>query len=157
MTEREIEGTDCFMRGYSCAQSVLFAFRDVAGLTEEQALMLGGGLGAGIGRMRLTCGAFCAIAALCGFITENTSPDIDKRAETYKLVQKLKDEFVKRTGALECKEILGLIANEKLGCEPCERTREYYMKRPCVAVVAAASGILEEELSAHKRVEKIKG
>ncbi|MDD2648321.1 MAG: C-GCAxxG-C-C family protein [Eubacteriales bacterium] len=141
------------MRGFSCAQSVLCAFRDVAGLTEEQALMLGGGLGAGIGRMRLTCGAFCAIAAVCGFITGNVSPDIAKRGETYALVQKLRDEFVTETGALECREILGLIADEKLGCEPCERTKEYYMKRPCVAVVAATCRILEKEIAAHKRGE----
>ncbi len=41
-----------FLRGYNCSQSVVAAFAPQLGLTEELALRLSSGFGAGIGRMR---------------------------------------------------------------------------------------------------------
>lgn len=48
-----------FLQGYNCSQSVVAAFAPQLGLTEEMALRLSAGFGAGIGRMREVCGAFC--------------------------------------------------------------------------------------------------
>lgn len=45
-----------FLRGYNCSQSVVAAFAPQLGLTEELALRLSSGFGAGIGRMREVCG-----------------------------------------------------------------------------------------------------
>ena len=47
-----------FLKGYNCSQSVVAAFAPQIGLTEETALRLSAGFGAGIGRMRgvLRCG-----------------------------------------------------------------------------------------------------
>lgn len=42
--------TSQFLRGYNCAQSVLYAFRGEAGLSEDLALKIATGLGAGMGR-----------------------------------------------------------------------------------------------------------
>ena len=41
-----------FLKGYNCSQSVVAAFAPQLGLTEETALRLSAGFGAGIGRMR---------------------------------------------------------------------------------------------------------
>ena len=41
-----------FLQGYNCSQSVVAAFAPQLGLTEETALRLSAGFGAGIGRMR---------------------------------------------------------------------------------------------------------
>lgn len=48
-------------KGLNCAQCLLATFRDVAGLTEQQALGLGAGLGGGV-----RCGGICgAVSARC--------------------------------------------------------------------------------------------
>ena len=48
------------MQGFNCSQSVVAAFADIYGYTEEQALRMSAGFGGGIGRLRLSCGAFNA-------------------------------------------------------------------------------------------------
>lgn len=46
-----------FLKGYNCSQSVVAALAPQLGLSEELALRLSSGFGAGIGRMREVCGA----------------------------------------------------------------------------------------------------
>ena len=53
--------TSQFLRGYNCAQSVLYAFRDEAGLSEDLALKIATGLGAGMGRKQAQQG----LPAMC--------------------------------------------------------------------------------------------
>ena len=53
-----------FLKGYNCSQSVVAAFAPQLGLTEEMALRLSAGFGAGIGRMREVCGAFCGVVTV---------------------------------------------------------------------------------------------
>ncbi|MCX5897676.1 MAG: C-GCAxxG-C-C family protein, partial [Proteobacteria bacterium] len=48
---------DSFARGFNCSQSVLAAYAEQFGLTEELALKVAGGFGGGMGRMAETCGA----------------------------------------------------------------------------------------------------
>lgn len=52
MTGRQRKALQLFSKGFNCAQSVLMAYSDVAGLTEEQAANVAAGLGAGVGRLR---------------------------------------------------------------------------------------------------------
>ena len=46
-----------FKEGYSCSQAVLLAFSDRIGISEEQAALVSSSFGAGIGKLRETCGA----------------------------------------------------------------------------------------------------
>ena len=62
--ERVRRAEELFMQGYNCSQSVVAAFADIYGYTEEQALKLSAGFGGGIGRMRMTCGAACGMVTL---------------------------------------------------------------------------------------------
>lgn len=64
--ERVRRAEELFMQGYNCSQSVVAAFADIYGYTEEQALKLSAGFGGGIGRMRMTCGAACGMVTLAG-------------------------------------------------------------------------------------------
>ena len=66
MTEREKQAVRNFADGCNCAQSVLMAYADVLGLTQEQAAMVSVGFGGGMGRLRLHCGAFSAAVMLAG-------------------------------------------------------------------------------------------
>mgnify|MGYP002727768306 CR=1 FL=1 len=50
-----------FKEGYNCSQSVVGAFADLYGFTQEQALLMSASFGGGIGRMRQTCGAACGM------------------------------------------------------------------------------------------------
>lgn len=50
-----------FKEGYNCSQSVVAAYADLYGFTQEQALHMSASFGGGIGRMRETCGAACGM------------------------------------------------------------------------------------------------
>lgn len=136
-----------FMQGFNCSQSVVAAFADVYGFTEEQALRMSAGLGGGIGRMRLTCGAVCALAQLVGLECGSTTPgDREGKSACYKVVQQLAAEFEKEHGSICCMELLKLKRDTPLTYEASERTTEYYKSRPCVKQVISAARIFAEYL-----------
>ena len=67
MEEQRIEkAVALFKEGFICSQSVVAAFADMYGFTEEQALKMSASFGGGIGRMRETCGAACGLFMLAG-------------------------------------------------------------------------------------------
>ena len=57
MEDRIQKAVELFRSGYNCSQSVVAAFADMYGFTQEQALRMSASFGGGIGRMRETCGA----------------------------------------------------------------------------------------------------
>ena len=57
---------ELFKQGYNCSQSVVAAFADLYGFNRNQALRMSASFGAGIGRMRQTCGAACGMFMLAG-------------------------------------------------------------------------------------------
>ena len=65
---------DYFHQGYNCAQSVFAAFAEELGLSEAAALRLPSAFGAGLGRMRGTCGAFSGLALIVPGSSTATSP-----------------------------------------------------------------------------------
>ena len=66
MKDRIEKAVELFKSGYNCSQSVVAAFADMYGFTEEQALRMSASFGGGIGRMRQTCGAACGMFLLAG-------------------------------------------------------------------------------------------
>ena len=77
-----------FLKGYNCSQSVVAAFAPQLGLTEEMALRLSAGFGAGIGRMREVCGAFCGVVTVLSMVYADPTDPKDK-SRMYALVQQL--------------------------------------------------------------------
>lgn len=144
MEERIERAVSLFKEGYNCAQSVVAAFADMYGLTEEQALKMSASFGGGIGRMRLTCGAACGMFILAGLETGATrGDDREGKSANYQLVQQLAEEFKRRNGSLTCAELLGLKKPE--GTPQAEaRTDQYYAKRPCSKMVEEAARIWVE-------------
>ena len=65
MGERADRARALFLNGYNCSQAVVGAFSDLFGMEPETAMRFAEGLGGGIGRMRLTCGA-CRIESEYG-------------------------------------------------------------------------------------------
>ena len=74
MEDRIQKAVELFKSGYNCSQSVVAAFADMYGFTQEQALRMGASFGGGIGRMRETCGAACGM-----FLVAAWKPALRKR------------------------------------------------------------------------------
>ena len=119
------------LKGYNCSQSVVAAFAPQLGLTEETALRLSAGFGAGIGRMREVCGAFCGVVTVLSMVYADPTDPKDK-SRMYALVQQAAEQYRSRNGgSIICRELLA-----KAGAAPTggtaaeERTAEDYKKRP---------------------------
>lgn len=136
-----------FMDGYNCSQAVVAAFADIYGYTREQALMLSGGMGGGMGRMRMTCGAVSAMAILAGMACGATdAADSEGKSNNYKVVQELCNQFKQQYGSLICADLLKIKRDAPLSYIASPRTAEYYKTRPCVAQVVTAAKIFDQWL-----------
>ena len=152
MSKREEQAVQNFLEGCNCAQSVLLAYADVLGLTQEQAAMVSVGFGGGMGRLRLHCGAFSAAVMLAGILEGEDGAQKEHRPQTYARVQEIHRRFVEKNGTVSCAELLGR-AGVPEDPTPEQRTPEYYSKRPCARVIASACKLIDEMLeeTAHAR------
>ncbi len=139
---------DFFHQGYSCAQSVVAPFATELGLTEEQALRLSAGFGAGIGRMRETCGAFCGLTFIAGHCCGNLHGDAAEKERIFSLVRAQADMFRTEFGSLRCRDLLHLGEEEQEGARPNERTAAYYAARPCERCVSFCEKLARKLLAA---------
>ncbi len=140
LEERVAHAVALFKSGYNCSQSVVAAFADLYGFTQEQALRMASSFGGGIGRMRETCGAACGLFQLAGLETGATeATDRAGKAANYALVQELARAFEAENGSINCGELLGLKEKKHTDTMPEERTENYYKKRPCVKMVESAA------------------
>jgi C_GCAxxG_C_C family probable redox protein len=145
--QRVRRAEELFMQGFNCSQAVAAAFADVYGYSEEQALRMSAGFGAGIGRMRMSCGAFNAMALLAGLDCGSTTPgDREGKSHNYQVVQQLAARFKEEHGSLVCAELLKLKKGAPLSHVASERTAEYYKTRPCVNQIVSAAKIYAEYL-----------
>lgn len=92
MEDRIQKAVELFKSGYNCSQSVVAAFADMYGFTQEQALRMSASFGGGIGRMRETCGAACGMFLVAGLETGATEAT-DRQIPTLQLYLH-KDLFV---------------------------------------------------------------
>lgn len=146
MISRVERAVAAFEEGYNCAQAVFVTYADLFGVDRETALKLASPMGGGIGRMREVCGAVSAMALLAGLKEGNMDPVCEEGKEKiYLLTRQMAEKFREKNGSIICRELLGLQTMEE-SARPSERTEEYYSKRPCSRLVAAASGIVEELL-----------
>ena len=65
MTDRQKRAAAYHENGFNCCQSVLAAFQDITGLSEEQALAISGGFGGGMGSGEV-CGAVAGAVMAIG-------------------------------------------------------------------------------------------
>ena len=147
--ERVEKAVALFKEGYNCSQSVVAAYADIYGFSQEQALKMSASFGAGIGRMRETCGAACGMFLLAGLDTGATEgSDNEGKSYNYKVVQDLAEKFRQENGSLICSELLGLNKQEPTPHQAEVRTPEYYKKRPCALMVETAARIFAAYLEA---------
>ncbi|MFR7989306.1 MAG: C-GCAxxG-C-C family protein [Anaerovoracaceae bacterium] len=135
-----------FKEGYSCAQAVVLTFSEEMNTDRETLARLVSSFGGGMGRLREVCGAVSGMFIAAGAIKGYASPDDQAgKAELYRLVQQMAEEFKARNGSLICRQLLGLNA-EKDDYHPEKRTESYYASRPCAKLVRDAAEIAEQML-----------
>lgn len=139
-----------FLKGYNCSQSVVAAFAPQIGLTEETALRLSAGFGAGIGRMREVCGAFCGVVTVLSMVYADPTDPKDK-SRMYALVQQAAEQYRTRNGgSIICRELLAKAGAAPAGGTAAEdRTADYYKKRPCPELCRICADLCAEFIAAH--------
>lgn len=137
-----------FMKGYNCTQSVVAAFCEEMGLTEEEALKMSAGFGGGFSRLREVCGTFSGVVMVISALYGNTDPK--GKSAFYAEIQSLAEEFKERNGkdTIVCRSLLGLEGKDTAPTAS-ERTADYYKRRPCKELVRLAAEITEEYIQSH--------
>ncbi|MBA3010227.1 MAG: C_GCAxxG_C_C family protein [Desulfobacula sp.] len=125
---------------------MLYAFREESGLSEEMALKIACGLGAGMARKEEVCGAVTGGILVLGMRHGRGSKD-DRSAQerTYAKTRELMDRFSEKHGTVICRKLLN-------GCElTTKEGQKYFMdndllNKLCVPCVQSVIMILEGNL-----------
>ena len=145
--DRKEYAKQLFYEGYACSQAIVMAFSDLLDVDQEQLKKLSLPFGGGIGRLRLTCGAFSGMIMVTSLLFSNYEDVEENKIKTYEIVQELAKRFEEVHTTLSCEKILELAQIDiQIGGSPEARTDEYYKKRPCGKVVYQAAKILEDYL-----------
>ncbi len=144
MSDKSAIATKMFLKGFSCAQSVFYAFREIGGLSENAALKIAGGLGAGMGRKEEVCGAVTGGILVLGMLHGRGIKDDPKATElTYQKTRELMERFAAKHGSYICRQLLdGCDLNTKEGHK---RFKEQDMRNTiCKGCVQSVVAILEK-------------
>ena len=69
--DRKEYAKQLFYEGYACSQAIVMAFSDLLDVDQEQLKKLSLPFGGGIGRLRLTCGAFSGMIMVTSLLFSN--------------------------------------------------------------------------------------
>lgn len=107
----ELKQSEC-----NCCQAVLAVFADELGMTMEEVMRLGACFGAGMGRMKGTCGALCAAEMILGMTAYEGRPMGSSARRVF-------EAFERRCGSTVCAELKGVGTGETLcSCDDCVAT-----------------------------------
>ena len=94
--------------GSSCSQAVFAVFAEDLGMDERLAHKVSTGLGGGMGRMGLTCGAISGgVLALSLAYGSATGSDQEAKMKTYGIVAKFIAGIEAQYGSTQCRVLLG--------------------------------------------------
>ena len=144
MTRRErcLRAKEFHEKGLNCGQSVLLAFTDMTGFTEEQSMALASGFGGGL-RCGGICGVVNAAAVVLGMSYPSTlenGPAGKKRSS--ELTKAFQQRFTARFRQMNCRELLA--DRELVGTE---LAQELGVTQHCRILVVSGVELLDELLS----------
>lgn len=137
---------ELFEQKYHCSQAVLAAFAEELGLTEKQALKLGGCFGGGMCKGEV-CGACTgALMALGLKHGQCEIEDLDSRLKTNDVTVKFLELFREENGSYICKELLGCDLATPEGKEYAKEHNLFtdFCPHMIVSAVKIAEQLLEE-------------
>jgi len=137
------EALALFGDGFNCAQAVLAAFAKDFNLDETTALRLAGGLGGGMGRQGLICGAVTGAMLVIGLkFGKVATEDNAARDRAYNAVTEFSNRFKEKFGSLDCRNILGVDNSTTEGREYIHS--HHLTDEICPPVVQSAVEIVEQ-------------
>lgn len=141
-TERKEKALSCFADHLHCSQSVLAAFADMCGITEEQAFRIGSCFGSGM-RKGDVCGACTGALMVLGLLYgETRKGDPEARKRTNELNDLMMDRFSEENGSCRCNDLLGCDIGTAEGVQ---YARDHHLfTELCPKMVESAVRILEE-------------
>ena len=96
-----------FLEGFACSQSVLMAYAEESGIDLLTAKKVASTFGAGMGRLRMTCGALTGAFMVIGLKYGNIIPDdMETKLHSYSIVQEHAKRFKQKHGTTDCSELL---------------------------------------------------
>ena len=105
-TDRCVRAHTYHKKGFNCCQSVVAAFSDLTGLSEQESCSAAAGFGAGAGTGEL-CGAIVGAVMTLGLLTPVDMDDpVASKKRTVALGKELQKRFSEKFGALRCQELL---------------------------------------------------
>ena len=141
MTEKE-KALDYFDRHFHCSQAILAAYADRCGLTEEQALKLGGCFGSGM-RKGEVCGACTGALMVLGLkYGQSEVGDSESKLKSDDVCVKFLEEFAAKNGSYICNELLNCDIRTKEGVEYAVENNLF--TEFCPKMVESATLIVEE-------------
>ena len=147
MTHSEIAANK-FKDGYCCSQAVLYSFADKAGISEDLALKIADGFGAGMARKQEVCGAISGSILTLGLHYGRGENESEEKHEyTYDRVRDFMARFEALHGSITCRKLLNdLDLNTSEGQE---RFKTENWHDACTNYVADAVRILDELIDEH--------
>lgn len=135
---------ELFSQKYHCSQAVLAAFAEESGITEKQALKLGGCFGGGMCKGEV-CGACTGALMVLGLkYGQCEIDDTDSKAKTNDVTVRFLESFKDENGSYICRELLGCDLSTSEGKE---YAREHNLFTEfCPKMVASAVKIAEKLL-----------
>ena len=128
-------------RGFNCGQSVLEAFRDLTGLTEDQCRRIATGLGGGF-RSGNICGAASGAVLVLGMLHPHNEEDPAQKAATGKLVKEFVSRFAARfNGKADCRDLL-----QEKELQPVPEVAELGATKHCETLIISAVAMLYDDL-----------
>ena len=148
-TERKERALRCFADHLHCSQSILAAFSEECGITEETAFRLGSCFGSGMRRGNV-CGACTGALMVLGLkYGETHAGDQEGRLRTNRLNDLMMDRFSEANGSCICNELLRCDVRTPEGVQYA-RDNHLFMEF-CPKMVASAVDILEDIIKERQR------
>lgn len=138
-----------FQKKFHCSQAVLAAYAEDCGLTEEQALKLGGCFGSGM-RKGEVCGACTGALMVLGLLYgQCDEKNLESRQITNAVNDKMMERFAKVNGSYICNDLLGCDITTPEGLAYIEQKNLF--TEFCPDMVANAVDLLEEIIQEHNK------
>ena len=131
-------------KGFNCCQSVVAAFHDVTGLSEQESFNVASGFGSGAGTGEL-CGALVG-----GIMTLNLLHPTDpadpfgSKKRSVALAKELQVRFKERFGYVRCQDLL---ANKEENADKIKAATAMGLTVHCQIMVVTAVEVVEEMLA----------
>lgn len=138
-----------FDAGYHCAESVLLAAADHAGIHSPLIPAIATGFCHGTSHTWGTCGALNGAILALNLTHGRSAPD-QPIAGNYRAVRKMIDEFGKACGSTLCSELMGCDLDTRDGLHAYQNNR---LRSQCREVVGIAAGLVAQLIDAHRKAD----